>query len=103
MLELLLCSMVTILPDYLFRRYVQGRRFGHEITLFSVWYELRWGITLCLILTISLITTIFYFHPSTKAATSVFRTVTILPETNGRVAEVFVEINQRALNAGSPG
>lgn len=101
MLELLLCSMVTILPDYLFRRYVQGRRFGHEITLFSVWYELRWGITLCLILTISLITTIFYFHPSTKAATSVFRTVTILPETNGRVAEVFVEINQR-VKAGQP-
>ena len=44
MLELILCSMVTILPDYLFRRYVQGRRFGHEITLYSVWFELRWGI-----------------------------------------------------------
>ena len=49
MLELLLCSMVTILPDYLFRRYAQGRRFGHEITLYSVWFELRWGITACLI------------------------------------------------------
>jgi hypothetical protein len=33
MLELVLCSMVTILPDYLFRRFVQGKRFGHEITL----------------------------------------------------------------------
>lgn len=49
----------------------------------------------------SLITTIFYFHPSTKAATSAFRTVTILPETNGRVAETFVEINQR-VEAGQP-
>ena len=44
MLEMILCSMVTILPDYLFRRYAQGRRFGHEITLYSVWFELRWGI-----------------------------------------------------------
>jgi multidrug resistance efflux pump len=101
MLEVLLCSIFTILPDYLFRRYVQGRRFGHEITLFSVWYELRYGITLCLILTVGLITTIFYFHPSTKAATSVFRTVTILPETNGRVAETFVEVNQR-VKEGQP-
>lgn len=95
MLELMLCSMLTILPDYLYRRYVQGKRFGREITLFSVWYELRWGITLCLILTVSLITTVFFFHPSTKAAVSVFRTVTILPETNGRVAETFVDVNQR--------
>jgi multidrug resistance efflux pump len=101
MLEVLLCSIVTILPDYLVRRFVQGKRFGREITLFSVWYELRYGITLCLILTIGLITTIFYFHPSTKAAHSVFRTVTILPETNGRVAETFVEINQR-VKEGQP-
>ncbi len=101
MFELLLCSSLTILPDFLFRRFVQGKRLGREITLFSVWFELRWGITLCLILTLSLITTIFYFHPSTKAATSVFRTVTILPETNGRVAETFVDINQR-VEAGQP-
>ena len=101
MLELLLCSSLTVLPDYLYRRYVQGKRIGSEITLFSVWYELRWGITLCLILTISLITAIFYFHPSTKAATSVFRTVTILPETNGRVAETFVEVNQ-SVEEGQP-
>ncbi|WP_436643987.1 HlyD family secretion protein [Microbaculum sp. FT89] len=101
MLELFLCSMVTILPDYLYRRFAQGKRIGREITLFSVWYELRWGITLCLILTVSLITTIFYFHPSTKAATSVFRTVTILPEINGRVAETFVDINQ-SVSAGDP-
>lgn len=101
MLEVLLCAFFTVLPDFLYRRYVQGKRIGREITLFSVWYELRWGIVLCLILTISLITTIFYFHPSTKAATSVFRTVTILPETSGRVAETFVEINQ-AVKQGQP-
>ncbi len=101
MLELVLCSMLTILPDYLYRRYVQDKRIGREITLFSVWYELRWGITLCLILTVSLITMIFYFHPSTKAAVSVFRTVTILPETNGRVTETYVEINQK-VEAGQP-
>ena len=71
--RLIFCSVFTILPDYLFRRFVQGKRLGQEITLFSVWYELRWGITLCLILTTLLITMIFYFHPSTTSATSLFR------------------------------
>jgi multidrug resistance efflux pump len=88
MLELLLCSTLTILPDYLYRRLVQGKRFGKEITFFSVWYELRWGIVSCLMLTVSLITLIFYFHPSTTNAALLFRTVPILPETSGRVAEV---------------
>src|SRR5215468_7758432 len=90
MLELLLCSLLTILPDYLYRRYVQGKRIGKEITFYSVWFELRWGITSCLILTVSLITVIFYNHPSTTSATLYFRTVPILPETNGRVAEIYV-------------
>src|SRR6478672_7947979 len=90
MLELMLCSMLTILPDFLFRRYYQGRRLGKEITLYSVWFELRWGITGCLILTISLIATIFYNHPSTTNVTLFFRTVPILPEINGRVAEVYI-------------
>ena len=85
MLELTLCSMLTILPDYLYRRLVQGKRLGIEITFFSVWYELRWGIVSCLMLTISLITVIFYFHPSTTTATLFFRTVPILPEGVGRV------------------
>ena len=91
--RLILCSLLTILPDYLFRRFVQGKRFGHEITLFSVWYELRWGITLCLILTTLLITAIFYFHPATTSATSLFRGVPILPETNGRVSEIYVGVS----------
>jgi hypothetical protein len=83
MLELLLCSLLTIFPDYLFRRYVQGKRLGREITFYSVWYELRWGITACLMLTIGLITVVFYYHPSTKTATFFFRTVPIVPETIG--------------------
>ena len=90
MLEMLLCSLVTILPDYLFRRYRQGKRFGKEITLYSVWYELRYGITTCVILTVCLILVIFYNHPSTTSATLFFRTVPILPETNGRVAEIYI-------------
>jgi multidrug resistance efflux pump len=101
MLELLLCSLLTILPDYLFRRYRQGKRIGREITLYTVWYELRWGITACLLLTISLITLIFYYHPSTKSVTAVFRTVTILPETSGRVEEVFIGLNEK-VEAGAP-
>jgi multidrug resistance efflux pump len=90
MLELLLCSLLTIVPDYLFRRYAQGKRFGKEITFYSVWFELRWGITACLILTVGLITVVFYNHPSTTNVTLFFRTVPIVPESNGRVAEVYV-------------
>ena len=90
MLEMMLCSLFTIVPDYLYRRYAQGKRFGQEINLYTVWYELRWGITGCLILTVLLITTVFYFHPSTTSVTLLFRTVPILPETNGRVAEIFI-------------
>lgn len=89
MLELLLCSLLTILPDYLFRRYRQGKRLGKEITLFSVWFELRWGIVSCLMLTVALITTVFYFHPSTSNVTSFFRTVPIISEKVGRVAEIY--------------
>lgn len=100
MFELILCSMLTIFPDYLIRRYGQGKRLGVEITLYTVWYELRWGITACLLLTISLITMIFYFHPSTKNVTAIFRTITILPEVPGRVEEVYVTNNQR-IEAGT--
>src|SRR4051812_40985711 len=90
MLELMLCSLLTIVPDYLYRRYVQGKRIGREITFYSVWFELRWGITACVILTVCLITVIFYNHPSTTNATLYFRTVPILPEAIGRVAEIYV-------------
>jgi multidrug resistance efflux pump len=102
MLELLLCSMLTILPDYLYRRYAQGRRLGKEITLFSVWFELRWGIVACLMLTVGLITVIFYNHPATTNVTALFRTVPILPETNGRVAEVYLEGVSGAIKQGAP-
>src|SRR5246127_3090292 len=93
MFELMLCSMFTLLPDYLYRRYGQGKRIGTEITLFSMWYELRWGITGCVMLTILLITLIFYFHTSTTSAALVFRTVSIVAEGSGRVAEVKVDFS----------
>src|SRR5690348_4220525 len=101
MFEMMLCSLLTIVPDYLYRRYVQGKRFGKEITLYSVWYELRWGITSCVILTVSLITLIFYNHPSTTNVTAFFRTVPILPETNGRVAEIYVD-HSGPITKGAP-
>ncbi len=101
MIETLLCALVTILPDFLFRRYVQGKRIGKELTLFSMWYELRWGLTGCVMLTLTVITTLFYFHPSTKLVASYFRTVTILPQVGGRVAEVYVVNNQEVL-VGDP-
>jgi multidrug resistance efflux pump len=92
-LELLLCSIFTLLPDYLYRRYGQGKRLGVEITFYSFWYEFRYGITACLMLTVALITVVFYHHPSTNNVTSYFRTLPILPETNGRVAEIFVGVS----------
>lgn len=101
MFELLFCSLLTILPDYLYRRFGQGKRIGHEITLFTVWYELRWGITLCLLLTVSLITLVFYYHPASTNVTSFFRTVPVLPEMGGRVTEVYVEVNDDVA-AGQP-
>ena len=101
MLELLLCSLLTVLPDYLYRRYAQGKRFGREITLFSVWYELRWGITACLMLTVGLITLVFYNHPATSNVTLFYRTVPIISEANGRVAEVYVGLRDR-VEQGQP-
>jgi multidrug resistance efflux pump len=94
MLELMICSLVTIVPDYLYRRYVQNKRLGKEITFYSVWYELRWGIVGCLMLTISLITMIFYFHPSTTTAALYFRTIPVLPEGSGRVVKVNVGFSE---------
>ncbi|MEK6204581.1 MAG: biotin/lipoyl-binding protein, partial [Amylibacter sp.] len=99
MLELMFCALFTVLPDYLFRRYAQGKRLGVDIDIFSVWYELRWGITACAMLTISLITLVFYYHPTTTNVTSFFRTVTILSEGGGRVQEVYV-VNNQDVNAG---
>ncbi len=101
MLELLLCSLFTILPDYLRQRYRYNKRWGQEITFSNMWYELRWGITGCLILAVSLITLIFYYHPSTSHVTSIFRTVSILPEAGGRVGEVYVE-NGDVVHEGDP-
>lgn len=101
MLELLVCALFTIVPDYLYRRYGQGKRFGKEITLYSVWFELRWGIVTCVMLTVGLITVIFYNHPSTTSATVFFRTVPIVPEINGRVAQVHVGFSE-AVAKGAP-
>src|SRR3954453_6696550 len=101
MFELLFCSILTILPDYLFRRYVQGKRLGKEITFYSVWYELRYGITCCILLTVGLITLVFYHHPATTNVTMFFRTVPVLPETNGRVAEIYSGFSGR-VEKGAP-
>ena len=101
MLELILCSLLTIFPDYLYRRFAQGKRLGKEINLFSVWFELRWGLVGCLMLTIALITTVFYNHPATTNVTAFFRTVPIVPEANGRVAEIFIKGSEE-VKKGSP-
>ncbi len=101
MIETMLCALITVLPDFLFRRFVQGKRIGHEITLFTMWYELRWGLTTCAILALSVITTLFYFHPASSTAASYFRTVTILPQLGGRVSEVYVS-NNDTVTSGQP-
>ncbi|AZO78525.1 MULTISPECIES: biotin/lipoyl-binding protein [unclassified Bosea (in: a-proteobacteria)] len=101
MLELLVCALFTLVPDYLYRRYGQGKRLGKEITLYSVWFELRWGIVTCVMLTVGLITVIFYNHPSTSSATVFFRSVPIVPEINGRVAQVHVGYSAK-VEKGAP-
>ena len=86
------------LPD---PSHLSGEAAGKEITLYSVWLELRYGISACLILTISLITAIFYFHPATSNVISFFRTVPVLPEGYGRVEEVYVGVREQ-VKAGQP-
>jgi len=101
MIELLFSALITILPDYLYRRHKQGKRFGYEITFYNFWYELRWGITCCVVLATTLLTIIFYFHPTATNVTSLFRTVTILSDLPGRVEYVYVANNQH-VSAGDP-
>jgi hypothetical protein len=73
---------------------VQGRRLGKEIAFYSVWFELRWGITACLMLTVGLITVIFYnTRPPPMSPHS--GTVLIVLEANGRVAETYVGFTVR--------
>jgi len=99
MIELIFSFLITVLPDYLYRRYRQGKRLGEEITLYNFWYELRWGITGCAVLTITLVTVIFYFHPIASNVLVGFRTVSIISDRPGRVEEVYVSNNQ-AVKAG---
>ena len=54
-----------------------------------------------MILTVALITVIFYNHPSTRNVTLYFRTVPIVPEINGRVAEVYVGVSS-PVSKGAP-
>jgi multidrug resistance efflux pump len=52
-------------------------------------------------LTVGLITVIFYNHPSTTSATVFFRSVPIIPEINGRVAQVHVGVSGKVAQ-GAP-
>ncbi len=101
MLELMLCSLVTLLPNYLILRFIYKKKWGKEINFFNMWHEYRYGLTTCAILTTALITLIFYYHPATTNVTAIFRTVTILSEVNGRVKEVFVK-NHQMVRKGDP-
>ena len=53
-------------------------------------------------LTIGLITVIFDNHPSTSNATAFVRTIPILPETNGRVAEIYIGGVSGPVRQGAP-
>lgn len=80
---------------------MQGKRIGHEITFFSIWCELPWGLVTCFIAATMVITILLCFHPSATAVASCFRTVTILPGAGRHVAEIHVE-NELAVKAGDP-
>jgi hypothetical protein len=98
MLELLFCSMLTIVPDYLFRRYAQGKRLGKEITFYSVWFELRWGITP--LDPDSDPNHGDFLQPLSTRNVTLFLEPPIVPEINGRVAEVYV--GARSYQQGAP-
>jgi multidrug resistance efflux pump len=53
------------------------------------------------LLTLALITVVFFYHPASNSGVSYFRTIPILPETSGRVAEVYVGLSQ-PVKAGDP-
>ncbi len=95
------CSLFTILPDYLFRRYWQGSGSARAHACTRYGSSCGGGITACLMLTVILITIIFYYHPSTTNAAPLFRTVAILPETNGRVSEIYVKWRDK-IEKGAP-
>jgi multidrug resistance efflux pump len=97
MLELIFSALITLVPDYIYRTRYQGK----QITLFTFWYELRWGITACVALTLTLITVIFYYHPIASNVISGFRTVSIISDRPGRVEEVYVS-NDQEVKAGDP-
>lgn len=73
----------------------------YTIAFFSVWYQLRYGITGCFILTVALITVVFYYHPSSTAVAVQFRTIPIIADANGRVAEVYLGVSD-TVKAGDP-
>ena len=52
-------------------------------------------------LTVLLITVIFYNHPSTSMATSFYRTIPIVPEASGRVSEIYVKLSGH-IEKGAP-
>jgi multidrug resistance efflux pump len=101
MLELMLCSLATMLPNYLILRFVYKKKWGKEINFFNMWHEYRYGLTTCAILTTALISLISYYHPTTTNVTAIFRTVTILAEATGRVKEVYVG-NHQMVKQGDP-
>jgi len=97
MLALLLCSLITFFPDYLYRTRIQRK----SLTIYTFWYELKWGISSCLVLSVALLTLLVYFHPSSANAGTVFRALAMMPEGGGRVDQIYIENNQ-LVKAGDP-
>ena len=85
----MLTKISSTLPD------PSGKKIGTDITLYSVWFELRYGITACLFLTVLLLTVILDSYSSTSNVVSFYRSVPILPEGSGRVEEIFVSISDK--------
>ncbi len=94
MLELTLCSLLTIVPDYLYRRFYRARSGAWRLRSFP-YVRASLGITACIMLTVLLITVVFYNHPATTNVVSFFRTIPILPDTAGRVSEIYVNVTDQ--------
>ena len=47
-MELILCSVLTIVPDYLYRRYVQGKRLGACLSIRRISLYTEGRVRFCL-------------------------------------------------------
>ena len=93
MLELLFCSLFTRRPGLFVQTLCPRKADRPRDHDFFGWIRIKVWHHCMPDVDGTLITMVFYFHPSTTNAVSLFRAVPIVPETNGRVAQIDVDVS----------